>query len=391
MTHRFVALPVGQGDAFFLQRGDFTVLVDGGRSKKTLPRLFSQHVKRDQIDALICTHNDADHANGVLGFLKSSLQCKEAWLPALWTNRLADILDRPEEFVKELSGEIADHLPRESDLDVEPPLTLEAIGKLISKEMDADPQNRRDPDGHDGPGPTELSYALGLEEDTDIDVRSVPWSPEFYFHPEPSRRLRLFLEALGAAKNIRKIVKACCHRGVPIRWFEYNRNSAGGGRKGLLKPLNANEVSMSSVPRLSALKILALTTANRESLTFCSPQSDDFPGVIFAADSDLRFPQRIPWQPEMIVTAPHHGSNDNKAAYARPKRDNFSSSDLIWVRSDGNFKKRPCPDYLSLRWRYCTICRGVNPPKPKQCLEFTANGGKWIPVPEVRSCECKKI
>ena len=377
MTHRFVALPVGQGDAFFLRRDDFTVLVDGGRSKKTFPDLFSHHIESNQIDVLICTHNDADHVRGVLGFLKRKpeLTCSEVWLPALWTNRLEDILNKPKEFVPELAKDVGKN---------ERDMNLETIGDSLSEEMDADPQNRRDPDGHDDPGSTELSYALGLEENTDIDVwfdvHGVPWFP----HP-------LFLEALGAARNIRKIVKACCHRGVPIRWFEYNRKSKGGGRKDLLEPLNAVEVARSSFSPLPALEFLALTTANRESLTFCSPQSDDFPGVIFTADSNLGFQQPIPWQPGMIVTAPHHGAEANKAAYARPDREDCERSNLIWVRSDGNYKTRPCPDYLSLRQRYCTICRRVSPLKPKQRVEFTAKGGIWSQVTGVRPCECKKI
>ena len=385
MTHRFVALPVGQGDAFFLQRDDFTVLVDGGRSEKCFPEQFWDYINLDQIDVLVCTHNDADHARGVLGFLKrkSKLSCSEVWLPALWTNRLDDILNNPREFVWELAEEI-----ERSD----PDTSLEAMGSFLSGEKDMDPSNKWDPDGRDGPGPTELSYTLGLEEDTDfdgwIDVRSVHWFPELYF-PKLSPRLQLFFEALIAAKNIRKIAKKCCNHGVPIRWFEYSRKSKRGGCKGLLEPLNAIEVARSRFSRLSALKFLALTTANRESLTFCSPRSDAFPGVIFAADSDLGFPQRIPWQPGMIVTAPHHGADANKAAYTRPYSENCKNSHLIWVRSDGNYKTRPCSDYLSQRQRYCTICRGVNPPKPKQSVEFTANGGIWSKATGVRSCKCK--
>lgn len=201
----------------------------------------------------------------------------------------------------------------------------------------------------------------------------------------------MLLQALGAAKNIRKIVTTCCHNGVPIRWFKYNQKAAVGGHEGFLEPLNATQVAKSRLSRLTALHYLALTTANRESLTFCSPQLDDFPGVIFSADSDLQFPQPIPWQQGMIVTVPHHGSCANKASYQRPASEYCKNSSLIWVRSDGNFKSRPCRAYLSLQKnvRHCTICRGVNPPKQKQCVQFTAIDGKWLPVNGVRTCECK--
>ena len=44
---KFVAIPVGQGDAFYLEREGFTVLVDGGRSR----RGFSGQFKVSFLDA----------------------------------------------------------------------------------------------------------------------------------------------------------------------------------------------------------------------------------------------------------------------------------------------------------------------------------------------------
>src|SRR4051812_10695809 len=58
------ALPVRQGDAFFYRRGTFSALIDGGRSRASLPILFRELLKRTDVDVLVCTHNDADHANG---------------------------------------------------------------------------------------------------------------------------------------------------------------------------------------------------------------------------------------------------------------------------------------------------------------------------------------
>ena len=40
---RFIAIGVGQGDAFFLERGGCTILVDGGRSMEGFPAQF-QHL-----------------------------------------------------------------------------------------------------------------------------------------------------------------------------------------------------------------------------------------------------------------------------------------------------------------------------------------------------------
>jgi beta-lactamase superfamily II metal-dependent hydrolase len=78
---RFLALPVGQGDAFFLKSPDGSVLVDGGRSVEGFRELFERVTGQREVDVVLCTHNDADHANGVLGFLRSGLGCREVWLP----------------------------------------------------------------------------------------------------------------------------------------------------------------------------------------------------------------------------------------------------------------------------------------------------------------------
>lgn len=89
---RFIALPVAQGDAFYLERLDFTVLVDGGRSRTTLLAIFQTVTDADGVNVAICTHNDADHANGVLGFLEAGLRCDEVWLPGRWLGALPDLL-----------------------------------------------------------------------------------------------------------------------------------------------------------------------------------------------------------------------------------------------------------------------------------------------------------
>lgn len=115
MTDRFVALPVGQGDAFFYQRDDLKVLVDGGKSANKLPKLVNKHLRLQEIDILICTHNDADHAKGLIGILdkekwKGSLQ--EVWLPGSWSYKLKELLEDSDIFFKELAENIS-QLPEE--------------------------------------------------------------------------------------------------------------------------------------------------------------------------------------------------------------------------------------------------------------------------------------
>ena len=84
---RFVAINVGTGDAFFLERGGFASLIDGGLAQG-FPRLFSCATGRHDVDVLVCTHNDADHANGVLEFLNAGFCARECWLPASWLEAL---------------------------------------------------------------------------------------------------------------------------------------------------------------------------------------------------------------------------------------------------------------------------------------------------------------
>lgn len=86
---KFIALPVRQGDAFYVETDNgFRVLVDGGRSRSDLPRLLRRYTKAEHVNVLVCTHNDADHAEGVIGFLESGLHCGELWLPATWLDAL---------------------------------------------------------------------------------------------------------------------------------------------------------------------------------------------------------------------------------------------------------------------------------------------------------------
>jgi hypothetical protein len=195
----------------------------------------------------------------------------------------------------------------------------------------------------------------------------------------------LFIEAFAAAARIRKIALAAYNMGASIRWFEYDRKNNSGGNPGCLVPLNACEVHQIPVRRLSALKYIALTTSNKQSLVFLSPADDKEPAVLFTADSDLRFSQSICWTDGMIVTAPHHGSEANKDAYVRFAKETGNALDVIWVRSDGRSKDRPGGSYLNVHGcRFCTLCRGSN--LGKQDVPLIVNQGRWMPYSTRRCC-----
>lgn len=370
MPTRFVALPVGQGDAFFLQRGKFTALIDGGRSKHALPRLFKDTLKRTSVDTLVCTHNDADHAEGILGFLESGLKCEEVWLPALWQDRLRDLLGSPEQFFNELTSDVGSW---RSDDDS---CRLDQLGDQLADK--GDQQEKEE----------ERGEPISLDPNSGNDASIVPacmcYPPPVGFCCWHLRQPNwpLLTQAMSAAARIREIAIICMHLGLRIRWFRHDACHKGGGKAGLLEPLNAVEAT--NVRSRGALEYLALSTANRQSLTFCSPPDESYPGVVLTADSDLKFSNSIPWRAGMIVTAPHHGSEANESAYKRFYTERESEFDVIWVRSDGNFRTRPGASYLDQPTRYCTLCRAST--SQKQSVSFNLSGGRWQSAS--RCCGC---
>ena len=383
---RFIALPVGQGDAFFLETRKGAVLVDGRRSAQGLPDLFRTYTGRSEVDVLIVSHNDADHANGVLRFLGAGLRCREVWLPGRWLQVLGQVL-RPWEEVVHLLYTQADELVREMQIGPEDhTVREESVGSLLEElagKAELEPEKGRQMEvGKDG-WPEELVPQLErLSWEWPISPWPLWW--EWWWAVWAcalDAKGRLFSEALVAGARIRGIAREAYHRGIPVRWWQWEPSGVRGGLP-WLKPLNSRCVARVLVaPEKQFLKALALTTTNRESLVFWAPEKYAGRGVLFTSDSDLRDVSLPPLE-GAIVTAPHHGSGTNRMVYQRIREG------VIWVRSDGNFRGRPCREYLSARGqRYCTICR--NSGRPKQAVIFYARGGTWTPASSVQSCICQ--
>lgn len=387
----FVAIGVGQGDAFFLDKLGFTVLIDGGRSAQGFPTQFQKVTKQDGVDIIVCTHNDADHALGILGFLRSGLTCKEIWLPGSWTDRLRDLLLDPNRFTEELILNI-----EEVAASPERDLLLETLGDEYSEGISQEERHNDTAASSDT-----LSEALETAKEVEAyggvfwSQHSYPWSPDHWpdswhrwwrmLHRDHGR-FRLFIDALSAATLIREISLAAYHMGAIIRWFEYDSGSKSGGIPNLLVPLNAREILHMRLRRWSALRYLALTTSNKQSMVFISPANDRKPAVLFTADSNLSFSQPVPWSDGMIITAPHHGSEANSYAYKRLTRETNDDLRAVWVRSDGRFKTRPGSSYLTAYGdRFCTLCRGSN--YAKQDVRLTLGPKRWMPA-FTRKCCC---
>lgn len=353
---QFIAIPVRAGDSFFLERNGRTILVDGGRAEHGFPTLFQKATSRNNVDVVICTHNDADHANGVIGFLRAGFGCSEIWLPGTWSQALPHILGSVTDVINRLEEEIQLRTQRFDRYRISArhfdPEAYELIeGDLIEGGSDSAPL-------------TKQGWPKSLEARLD---EAQPWGieREDIFRPErhdsvaakqarqaiqlPQRELNELWQAIKAAKRIREIAIEAYKRQIKVRWFEYDTQNPSGGEP-YLEPLNAKELKRHQIPSpsRSLLVTLRLSEANRHSLIFWSPGTSKNPGVLFTADSDLKEITPPSDISHAIVTTPHHSSAANSFAYKLLSKTNGFNT-TVWVRSDGRYRSRPCDNYVSLR------------------------------------------
>ncbi|MCC6656961.1 MAG: hypothetical protein IT512_02120 [Rhodocyclaceae bacterium] len=393
---KFIAIPVGQGDAFYLNRGDSSILIDGGRSRVGFPSLFQTITKADGADIVVCTHNDADHANGILGFLEAGFRCGELWLPGRWLEILPDLQKPAGEMLEVLAKQIAEINPSCSGAGQADFASLESIAEKIS----ASSENCTDSDDDvsiDENGWHETLARVMEQADPWDAPRWVPmWPPEDWVLILLRRQgrldangVRLLWSAIDAASRIREIALIAYHQGIPIRWFQFDPNNPSGGNAAL-QPVNSKQIARVRPNRQPLLQTLALTVSNKESLVFWSPPTAQHAGVLFTADSDLAGVTLPSPLVRAIATAPHHGSDANNNAYAvlaSSASQDFPS--ITWVRSDGRCQSRPGNGYSKLTSRrYCTLCRKAAIYQQKQAVRLYSRHGKWVRHPATRRCTC---
>ncbi len=383
MIDRFIALPVGQGDAFFYQRDSLTILVDGGRGEKNFPNLVDKHLKIGKIDIIICTHNDADHTNGLIGLLnpeQKGIEIGEVWLPGSWSYKLKELLEDPDNFFIELAKDVSEISNEELSTFENPTISFQEVDQYeeINNELLSRSCNQN----------IQLAYKLYSNLFRILEPSS--WLSQ------PKRR-NLWLSAINAAGRIRKIAIFAYARELKVRWFDFNefklQGKPSGGEQGNLEPVNACETSLRTI-KISALKYLYLTECNKKSLVFLAPEDSNNPGVLFTADSDFKLfnIQHLSPTLSMIVTTPHHGSDNNEKAYEVINSWHENSSSIIWVRSDGMYRSRPGKSFLSVSGqKLCTICRSSsNQTKQAVKLSHSQSGlVKWFWDSNVRTCQCK--
>lgn len=72
-----LAATVGKGDALLVRAGNYTCLIDTGKSdaEENLSRVLS-HLKIDALDAVFITHTDKDHTGGLKWLRKSDIEIR---------------------------------------------------------------------------------------------------------------------------------------------------------------------------------------------------------------------------------------------------------------------------------------------------------------------------
>ncbi len=338
---KFRALEIGSGDAFLIENEGKQILFDSGGSESKIIDLISPN---KIIDLAICSHNDSDHANGFIGLLKSpSHEIKEIWLPGMWVpilnfiieneinRKRIEIIFRYDEGVKDIREKVFDYnsLVEESNVSIE--IFDERLQRISEIE----------------------EYAI---------------FPHFCLFPS-------FYLSNSAIINLEKILKIAglaYKKGSLIRWFKpESENPTIQNPNYGFKPLNSKEVvKIDRVDKSNVLSLLFLTIENKFSLVF-EFYNDDKPIITFSADSDFSFLENKTYNNNIIVTAPHHGSENNSIVYRKIKGDN-----IIWIRSDRKNKNRPCLDFKNLPDKYCLSC-AVKNYKKEIFFEYDFMKNRW--------------
>lgn len=359
MTNRFVAVNVGYGDAFFLQRQTFSVLVDGGKSRDLPKRLVDADIRHPML--VVCTHNDSDHTNGLYDYFAEGGSASALWLPATWLEAVKRLSEAERDEIESLFDDSDVAEPGEADRNDGDVIEADHVEDLLTDGV---------------PFPAFGSYLQ-------IHRRRIVGGPTSVVTVTQHHKW------LKAASNIWSVAGAAAQRGIRLVWFdpEVAPNVAAAAP---ISVLNATQVSSIRRSRAKLKDVLALSMQNQKSLVLYSPPDAGAPGALFCADSDFHNIRTPPTDRGMIVTAPHHGSTDegNCSVYAKVNSagSKHEPSSWSWVRSDQDYYKRPSEDYLQQTQRYCTQCRGRSLEQMPQTIEFVAEGGEWRT--SARACNC---
>ena len=384
MSHadQFIALNVGRGDAFYLERSGFSCLVDGG-DRGGFASNFRCVTGCKHVDVVVCTHNDNDHAFGLIDFFKNGGTATQCWLPATWMEPLRMLLEEPGLALDQMlladrdERDFSDDegsMPETEDRSNEKEVSVEQLKTALEKRAKL-------PQHFDGlslvfPGAVIVFTQSG--QHVHIEAEGIPVIGNTTIRAD--RILRL---AIAATRSSAK-----------IRWFDPRKAPKPKEVAcTYLRLVNASEVyGLQAIIHHSLPYLLYLTEVNRFSLVLHSPARFG-PDVLFSSDSGFGSPSQPPVRKNMLVTAPHHGSGnrENEKVYCSLKKcspSNFRT--LTWVRS-GLYKNGTLPGQMYLSQdrarRFCTNCRdGLG--CGQDVIMIGDGDGCWKPADGVSQCRC---
>lgn len=436
MSSRFIALPLPSGESFLLETDHdertIVILVDSGRRSgephPLVDAIATSAPHINKIDIAICTHQDADHANGFRTFADhwygKGGTIGEFWLPGRWAAAVPTVLTNPAELIRRIQngatqtvqqflsagGDDQSRGYRAADDFLRHQHALDKVSSAFSEcavgEQSAPPSNED--------RLTRLATSLGLGpkgaanlrmelEETDttpdellrIAARKLQFDPYWLFGESYPRleMTALMLHALDTAKSISAIAHAALRFDIPIRWFDFGlfelHKKPAGGIRGLLEPVCAVELLRPPprVPDDALFLALALSRQNVESLVFSRMETDKEPSVLFVGDSRLSFgissPQKDfglpPNSPkrQIIATAAHHGSRVNDNAYHVINQWTSSTTKPpIYVRN-GGMRGQSLHDFKNQKLQRCAFCTQCPGCDKAQRVVFGTVGNEW--------------
>lgn len=378
---RFISIPVISGDCFYLENKEgnklVSALVDGGAGNVQIKGKISVdkyliNIGINKLDVVVATHNDKDHTSGLKLILKNSNIKKEnIYLPALWFDRLEDVLSSPKKFFFELLDDISNNQDNENNF----------------QESDCSVENE------------ESTVFDNLEYNELFDEQSI------HIFRCPNCRIKLISkkklnpiqskkldEALDALTNILDLYALAKNKNIKIHWFEFdtsnlsfNLASLPIGLSTILVPVNSRYITVPKKRKYRAYYWLQLTMVNKRALVFYHYSGNA--SALFSSDSLLDF--NLPQMNNLLATVPHHGRDTNDSAVLKL----IQNRNVIFVRNSHNRKdgKNMSHNYKSYTGdKYCDICFDIKGPiSPSQLIEFTAASGGWSLFSSSKKCCCK--
>ncbi|MGU3557963.1 MBL fold metallo-hydrolase [Methylobacterium radiotolerans] len=416
-----LALPV-KGESFLFRRAGRAVLIDGGYKEDRISYMLRRHAgDLKRLDVVLCTHGDSDHAGGLPNLLDEwKNRVDQLWLPGRWVDVIPDLARDPVKFLKKLIGELDDALkdPTEEVLraihDVDDDEPQKGLDDIRSDPPDRDEAAIDDPFddtyGDLGPEepPAEPDWFKDLRHAREQLAGDENAAQAFNAAKRKARRrhkqattdvraliARYWLGLIKTAEAIRGIAMAAIRHGIRTRWFDFEefvktRRPVGGAPR-FLVPVNAVE---QAPPPTGLFLYMRLSLINKQSLAFFAPPARARLGFLFCGDSPLgdgrlfsrSFLTSLPkpfWP--VVATAPHHGSESNRAAYAHLD----AWAEVVVLLRAGGSVDQPGPTFLDQdeSLRLCTKCpRARHAPMLSGVL---VRRPWWVVHTVGRICECR--